>query len=80
MTYTPTTWATGDVITADKLNNIEQGIVNAGGAKALIVTASNLPDKNNTYTTPTLDKTFDEIANAISGGRAIFVKFCQPNK
>ena len=26
--YTPTTWATGDTITAEKMNNIENGIVN----------------------------------------------------
>lgn len=30
MSYTPNTWATGDTITAAKLNNIEQGIANAG--------------------------------------------------
>lgn len=27
MSYTPTNWATGDVITAEKLNNMENGIV-----------------------------------------------------
>ena len=26
MSYTKTTWATGDVITAEKLNNIEDGV------------------------------------------------------
>ena len=30
MAYTPTTWATGDTITAVKLNNMEQGITDAG--------------------------------------------------
>lgn len=29
MSYTPTTWADGDLITAQKLNNIEQGIIKA---------------------------------------------------
>lgn len=29
MSYTPTTWANGDTITAQKMNNIEQGIVDA---------------------------------------------------
>ena len=29
MAYTPTVWNTGDVITAEKLNNIENGIENA---------------------------------------------------
>lgn len=28
MSYTPTTWADGDLITAQKLNNIENGIAN----------------------------------------------------
>ena len=28
MSYTPTTWADGDLITAQKLNNIENGITN----------------------------------------------------
>lgn len=30
MSYVKTTWANGDVITADKLNNIENGIESAG--------------------------------------------------
>lgn len=29
MSYEKTTWATGDVVTAEKLNNIEDGIANA---------------------------------------------------
>ena len=29
MAYTPTTWQSGDTITAEKLNNIESGISNA---------------------------------------------------
>lgn len=42
MAYTPTTWNTGDVITAEKLNKIETGIQNAtlpGKAAALEVLA-----------------------------------------
>lgn len=31
MSYTPTEWSTGDVVTAEKLNKIEGGIENAGG-------------------------------------------------
>ena len=31
MSYTPTTWTTGDTITATAMNKIEQGIANAGG-------------------------------------------------
>lgn len=31
MSYTPTEWATGDVITAEKLNKMEQGIAGIAG-------------------------------------------------
>lgn len=31
MAYTPTTWTTGDTITASAMNKIENGIANAGG-------------------------------------------------
>lgn len=33
MSYNPTTWTTGDTITASAMNKIEQGIANAGGGK-----------------------------------------------
>lgn len=38
MSYLPTTWVTGDTITAEKLNKIEQGIAGAGGC--LVVNAT----------------------------------------
>ena len=28
MAYTPTTWETGDLITAEKMNKLEQGVQN----------------------------------------------------
>ena len=31
MAYTPTTWNNGDIITAEKLNKIENGVAQAGG-------------------------------------------------
>lgn len=31
MSYTPTSWSTGDTITAAAMNKIENGIANAGG-------------------------------------------------
>lgn len=37
MTYTPNTWATGDTITAAKLNNMEDGIANAGSGWDAII-------------------------------------------
>ena len=31
MAYTPTVWQTGDTITAEKLNKLENGVANTGG-------------------------------------------------
>ena len=31
MSYTPTEWKSGDVITSEKLNNLEQGVADASG-------------------------------------------------
>ena len=36
MSYDKTTWQSGDVITAVKLNNIEDGIANASGGSSLL--------------------------------------------
>ena len=55
MSYEPTVWETGDVVTAEKMNKLERGVVNAGGI--LIVTASGSPR--------TLDKTWNEINSAL---------------
>ena len=65
MSYTPTTWNTGDTITASAMNKIENGIANAGSA--LIVTQSNV---NGEYT---LDKTVQEIYDAISNGTPAYL-------
>ena len=54
MSYTPTEWKSGDVVTSAKLNKIEQGIASAGGV--LIVGVD--------MATMTLDKTYAEIAAA----------------
>lgn len=40
MGYTPTTWNTGDTITASALNKIENGVANAGGGGSAVVQLS----------------------------------------
>ena len=40
MSYTPTTWTTGDTVSASDFNRIEQGIANAGGGGVAVVTFS----------------------------------------
>ena len=45
MSYTPTTWATGDTVTATKLNKMEQGIANAGSVAVVCVDFANATNK-----------------------------------
>lgn len=65
MSYTPNTWQKGDVVTSAKLNNIEQGIANAGGV--LFVNATTEGQ------TTTLDKTWHEIDTAYKGGFNVII-------
>ena len=62
MSYTPTTWTTGDTITATALNKIENGIANAGGAALLVHVTETQSGDQVTYTA---DKTAGEIINAM---------------
>ena len=67
MSYTPTEWATGDVITAEKLNNMESGI--AVGQELFIIHATGVAQTPGAQSTPVIDKTYGEIANAIQQGK-----------
>lgn len=64
MSYTKQTWATGDTITAEKLNHMEGGIAGAGGV--LVV---GLQEDGQT-----LNKTWQEIFDAMSAGSIAVVK------
>ncbi len=66
--YTPTVWAAGDTVTAAKLNKMEQGIADgysSGGGLILHVNQS-----GDTYT---LDKTWQEIWDAMESGQSVLV-------
>ena len=65
MAYTPTTWATGDTITAAKMNKLENGVANAGSV--LIVTYNN--------DTGRLDKTVQEIYDAMESGTPVYLNY-----
>lgn len=60
MSYVKTTWHTGDVVTSAKLNNMEDGIANAGGGMVI-----NVAVEGDTWT---LDKTWQEVFDAFSAG------------
>lgn len=72
MSYTKTNWQTGDVITAEKLNKIENGVEaasNSGsGSGDFVKITAEYEDEQ-----LTLDKTFSEIAEIIEGGGVPFV-------
>ena len=67
MSYSPTTWSTGDMITASAMNKIENGIANAGGA---LICTSSYEDGN-----LVLNKTVQEIYDATVGGTPVYVKY-----
>lgn len=58
MSYTPTVWQNGDVITAEKLNHIENGIASQGTKEFLISHGAELPSD-----VPVLPSGFEWEAN-----------------
>lgn len=80
MSYTPTVWVTGDTVTPEKLNKIEQGIYDAGGSSSVFLvttcynggswtmqeTAGNIIDALSSGT-PVMVQERDAVSHAISG-------------
>lgn len=70
MGYEPTSWKKGDVITAEKLNKLEDGVASSGGGAAsgglFIIKTINYDDDEGTF--DKIDKTFDEIMDAVNSG------------
>lgn len=62
MAYTKNTWQTGDIVSSQKLNHMEDGIADAGGVMVI-------NDVNGT-----LDKTWQEIYDAMSAGKLCIVR------
>lgn len=69
MSYEPTVWAAGDVVTATKMNKIEQGISenSGGGSTGLIV---NIEEDDGAYI---LDERFSTIADYIESGGMVYI-------
>lgn len=78
MSYTKTTWKTGDVITAEKLNKVEdqvaaneEAISSAGGGVFIV----NIDAEDNSGTiTATADKTRQEMSAAADAGKPIIIR------
>ncbi len=74
MSYTPTNWQSGDIITSAKLNKMEQGIANGGGV--LLVTAS----YDDTSGGVICDKTGDEVKTAFLNGLNVILYLHEENQ
>ena len=61
MAYEKQTWQTGDVITQEKLNHMEDGIAGAGGGSVLVVNVN----EDASTESRILDKTWAEIQEAM---------------
>lgn len=72
MAYEKQTWQTGDVITQEKLNHMEDGIAEAGGG-IMVVHFSGVPKDS---TSITADKTRGEIMQALNENKIVlgFIK------
>lgn len=68
MAYTPTNWQTGDIVTAEKLNKLENGV--AGGNIFIIHTIFDESTELNR-----LDKTWQEIFDAIESEKLPIIFF-----
>lgn len=79
MSYEKQTWVTGDVITAAKLNHMENGIESSnGGAFVITVTATEEEVGGEYVTTYSSDKTLEEIKSAYASSPAIICKYVSP--
>ena len=67
MSYVKQTWQTGDVVTAEKLNHIEDGVAGAGGMAVipLEISGSDLQTS----------LTWSEIKDIVSSGKAAVLRF-----
>lgn len=65
MAYEPTVWKTGDVVTSEKLNKIENELANGGGGTYFVLMTE---DDN------TVDKTAGEIWDAMRSNCVKFVR------
>lgn len=73
-TYTPTEWKDGDVITAERMNKIEQGVGDAteaasSGGNVEIVTV-----ESSDRTTYTADKTYTQLLEASRQGKVCIAR------
>lgn len=73
MSYEKQTWVTGETITAEKLNHMEDGIADGGSEGTVIVNVNQGTGEHQLYFI--LDKTAGEIKALLNAGNVCFVKY-----
>lgn len=75
MSYSPTTWETGDTVTPAKLNKIEQGISTAENYsnEIFVINCTKVYDQNEGAYEYTMDQTGLAIINAMATGKTAVV-------
>lgn len=82
MAYTPTEWKCGDVVSAEKLNKLEEGLAeccSGGGSELFVVSAIQLEKSGNDITITT-DKTYGDFLNAVENNSPMFMAVTPPKK
>lgn len=78
MSYNPTEWKNGDLITADKLNKLENGVaessVDSGGSRMFMVNINIEYDEGQGNFLCTADATPSEIFEAQENGQEVIAK------
>lgn len=69
MAYTPKTWVCGEVITAEDMNHIEEGIAeNCGSCNEPLLLTATYDEVSGDYT---FDQTWQEVHDALLAGRRV---------
>ena len=69
MSYSEYTWQTGETITAEKLNNMENGITQIAGNLPVCITTH----YDNATSSNIMDKTYQELYDLVSNGIFVYV-------
>ena len=82
MSYEPTVWQSGDIVTAEKLNKLENGVAGSGGGAGSGVMIVDVefgePEEEGDQPPSTLNKTWQEIYDAMAAGVPVFMRFVAP--
>lgn len=73
MAYTKTTWQTGDVVTSEKLNKIENGITNS---EQILWVPVHIDESTGA---PHMDMTSSEVLDAVQNGKLPLMKIWPNN-